>query len=244
MKRTKFTTEQLVDRWEDQRDIKNLMGIYINYIIMNDDAKVFGDLWAQERDDVCYGDNNGWYVGPEAVRGWYSAVRDRNALVAELLQKKFPEEIGDKSADEIFGIGTFRDYPVADPVIEVAEDGETAKGLWYCWGSHAEVTTGGPTSSWTWGFFAADFVREGDSWKIWHLQFTNDVDARCGTDWGRAAEPLPALPEFAALGEFKMPEYTVARVNREMYSASRPLTASPRVPEPYGTFGDTFSYGV
>lgn len=46
MKRTKFTTEQLVDRWEDQRDIKNLMGIYINYIIMNDDAKVFGDLWA------------------------------------------------------------------------------------------------------------------------------------------------------------------------------------------------------
>lgn len=67
----------------------------------------------QERDDVCYGDNNGWYVGPEAVRGWYDAVRDRNALVAELLQKKFPEEIGDKSADEIFGIGTFRDYPVA-----------------------------------------------------------------------------------------------------------------------------------
>lgn len=236
--------EELVDRWEDQRDIKNLMGIYINYIILNDDGKVFDDLWSREREDVCFGDNFGYYAGREAVRGYYAALRDRNALVAKLLQKKFPEELGGKSEDEIFGIGTFRDYPVACPVIEIAGDGETAKGLWYCWGSHAEVTTGGPTSSWTWGYFAADFVREGDAWKLWHLQFTNDVDARCGTDWGREAESLPCLPEFAPLGDFEMPAYSVARLNREMYSARRALTGAPRMPEPYATFADTFSYGL
>lgn len=244
MKQSNFTTEQLMDRWEDQRDIKNLMGIYVNYIIMNDDAKIFHDLWAQQQNDVCYGDNNGWYFGRTSVCGYYQAIHDRNVLVAELLQKKFPEEIGGKTPDEIFGIGTFRDFPVANPVIEVAEDGKTAKGLWYCWGSHAEVTGAGPSSNWTWGYYAADFIREDDKWKIWHLEITNDVDARCGTNWGKPAEPMPQLPEFAPLNDFEMPAYSVARTNRAYYSAARPLTPSPRIPEPYSTFADTFSYGI
>lgn len=238
-----FTTEQLVDRWEDQRDVKNRMGIYVNYIILNDDAKVFDDLWSR-REDVCYGDNGGYYVGADAVRGYYAAVHERNALVASLLQKKFPEELGGKTPEEIFGIGTFRDFPVADPVIEIAADGQTAKGLWYCWGSHAEVTQSGPSASWTWGYYAADFVREDDQWKIWHLEITNDVDARCGTSWGHPAEPMPALAEFAPLGEFRMPPYTVEKVVRAPYSATRPLTPSPRIPEPYETFADTFAYAA
>ena len=180
--------EEQVGRWEDQRDVKNLMGIYVNHIIMNMDADIFDALWST-RDDVCY--------GPEAVKGYYAAIHDRNVLVAELLQKKFPEEIGQRTAEENFGIGTFRDFPVACPVIEVAGDGQTAKGLWYCWGSQAQVLSCGPTSSWTWGYYAADFVREGNSWKIWHLQITNDVDARCGTDCGpgqpgQVQRPAPA----------------------------------------------------
>ena len=95
------------------------MGIYVNYIIMNMDAEIYNALWSA-RDDVCCGGNEGWYVGPEAVRGYYDAVHARNALVAELLQKKFPQEIGQRTAEENFGIGTFRDFPVACPVIEIA----------------------------------------------------------------------------------------------------------------------------
>ncbi len=30
-----LTTEQLVQRWEDQRNIKNLMGKYCNIVILN-----------------------------------------------------------------------------------------------------------------------------------------------------------------------------------------------------------------
>ena len=243
MKENACSLEEQVGRWEDQRDIKNLMGIYVNYIIMNMDAEIYNALWSA-RDDVCCGGNEGWYVGPEAVRGYYDAVHARNALVAELLQKKFPQEIGQRTAEENFGIGTFRDFPVACPVIEIARDGHTAKGLWYCWGSQAQVLSCGPTSSWTWGYYAADFVRENGSWRIWHLQITNDVDARCGTDWGRPEEKLPDLPEFMALRDFSMPAYSVAQVNRAKYSAQRPLTGSPRIPEPYDTFADTFSYGV
>lgn len=243
MKSEAFTTEQLMDRWEDQRDIKNLMGIYANYIILNKDADVVADLWSQ-RGDLCYGVNDGWYAGREAVAGYYRAVRERNELVARCLQEKFPQEIGGKTADEIFGIGTFRVYPVSCPVIEIARDGETAKGLWYCQGSHAEVLGCGPTSMWSWGYYAADFIREGDAWKIWHLQFTNDVDARCGQDWGKPIAPLPELPEFDALRAYSLPAPTVAECLRRRYSTDRPLTPAPRIPEPYGTFGETFSYGI
>ncbi len=248
MVKTQFSTEQLVDRWEDQRDIKNLMGKYMNYLIMNMDGQVFDDLWAQERNDVCLGFNDGWYVGAGAVSGYYEAYAKRHALVAEVMQKKFPkpspEGLGDKSPEDIYGIGTFRSYPIIDPVIKIAVDGKTAKGLWYCQGSHALVTEAGPTSSWTWGYYAADFVRENDNWKLWHLQATNDVECRCGTSWGMPAEPLPELPEFAALKEFKMPPYTTAAVVRMPYTPTRPLVPAPAMPEDYTTFADTFSYGI
>lgn len=235
--------EQQISRWEDQREIKNLMGIYVNHIIMNMDAEIFDTLWSGQP-DVCYGDNDGWYTGPAAVRGYYQAVHDRNVLVAELLQKKFPQEIGDRTPEENFGIGTFRDYPVASPVIEIAGDGKTAKGLWYCWGSHAEVESCGPISRWTWGYFAADFIREDGRWKLWHLQITNDVDARCGSNWGKPAEVLPELPEFAPLRDYAMPAYSVAAVNRAAYTPDRPLAGSPPIPKPYDTFAETFSYGI
>ncbi|MCD7770043.1 MAG: nuclear transport factor 2 family protein [Oscillospiraceae bacterium] len=239
----KFTTEQLTDRWEDQRDIKNLMGKYINLTLQNRDAEIFGMLWSGEA-DVCLGLNDGWYVGLSAVNGYYNAVHDRNVLIADLLQKKFPEKIGDKTADEIFGIGTFRVYPIVSPIIQIAEDGKTAKGLWYAQGSQAIVGPARPTSHWTWGYFAADFIREDDTWKIWHLQFTNDVDARCGYDWGKPAEPMEELPEFAPLKDFAMPAYSVKATVRPYYSPDRPLTGVPRLPEEYKTFAGTFSYGI
>ncbi len=80
--------------------------------------------------------------------------------------------------------------PLYSPLIEVAGDGQTAKGLWSCLGAHNEVGGAGPVANWTWGYFAADFVKEGDGWKIWHLQYLNDVDCICGQSWGKPQQPL------------------------------------------------------
>ena len=52
------------------------------------------------------------------------------------------------------------------------------------------------------------------------------------------------LPEFAALEELKLPAPTVAAKLYEVYSPEREYTAPPRMPEPYATFADTFSYGM
>ncbi len=238
-----FTTEQLTVRWEDQRAIKNLMGKYANCVLLNREHDIYGMFWSK-RDDVTLMFNDGAYTGAASVKAYYDACHDRNALVAKLMQKRFPDVLGGKSDDEIYGVGPFKVKPMACPVIEVAGDGKTAKGLWFCQGAYNDVETCGPVAHWTWGYFAVDFAKEDDGWKVWHLQYLNDVDCLCGQSWAAEQKPYPDLPEFAPLADFKYPEYSVKKEFRALYSADRPVTQCPEIPQPYDTFADTFSYGV
>lgn len=237
-----MTAEFLVERWEDQRTIKNLMGKYVNCLLLNRQGEIFGAFFSKKT-DVCLTFNDGSYIGPEAVQAYFNAVVERNRLSAKLLQQRLPEKLGNKTEEELYGIGPFHVKPLTAPVIEVAEDGQTAKGLWFCLGCNAEVTASGPEASWTWGYFAGDFVYEDEDWKIWHLQYLNDVDSLCGQSWGKPVKPYPELPEFAPLKDFAMPAYTVAETVRPLYTPDRPLMETPRIPEPYRTFAETFSYG-
>ena len=240
---TEFTTEQLTKRWEDQRFLKNLMGKYVNCIILNREQDIFDMFWSQ-RQDICLSFNDGAYIGPDDVKGYYAACCKRNDLVAQLLQKRFPDVLGGLSAEERYGIGPFKVKPLASPVIEIAEDGESAKGLWYCQGAYNDVESCGPIARWTWGYFAADFISEGGVWKLWHLSYTNDVDCICGESWGKPAKAHPDLPEFAPLADFSYPAYTVSKTIRTYYFPSRPHTDCPPIPQPYRTFSETFSYGI
>lgn len=239
----KYTTEELVSRWEDQREIKNLMGKYANCIILNREGEIFNLFWAENTENICLAFNDGFYRGGVAVSGYYDACRERNSLVAKLLQKRFPEKLGSMSDDEIYGIGPFKVKPMACPVIEISDDNNSAKGLWYCQGAYNDVEIGGPIARWTWGYFAADFMRQDSQWKILNLQSVNDVDSICGQSWGKPQANYPELPEFAELREFKYPAYTETVTLREQYSPKRPLTGAPKLPQPYKTFAETFSYG-
>lgn len=238
-----FTTEQLTQRWEDQRALKNLMGKYANCVILNREQDIFELFWSRE-EDICLSFNDGAYVGVEAVAGYYQACYTRNALVAKLMQARFPDKLGQLSEEELYGTGPFKVKPMACPVIEVAADGKTAKGLWYCQGAYNDVEACGPVAHWTWGYFAADFIRTDAGWKLWHLSYTNDVDCLCGQSWGKEQQALPALPEFAPLADFHYPPYTVEKTLRVCYTPQRPHTDCPPIPEPYVTFADTFSYGI
>lgn len=219
------------------------MGKYVNCLLLNWEGEIFERFWSK-KEDISLMFNNGAYVGQKSVDAYYKACHDRNALVGMLMQKRFPTLLGNKTEDEVYGVGPFKVKPLACPIIEVAYDRETAKGLWFCQGAYNDVEECGPVARWTWGYFAADFVLEDGQWKIWHLQYLNDVDCICGQSWADVQEPLPALPEFAELGTFSYPEYSVLQNFRELYSANRPATLTPEIPEPYENFASTFSYGV
>ena len=238
-----FTSEQLVQRWEGQRAIKNLMGKYANCVILNREQEIFGRFWAGAREDLCLGFNDGYYQGPGAVAGYYAACRDRNALVASLLQKRFPEVLGGLSPEEIYGVGPFKVKPMACPIIEVAADGETAKGIWYSRGTYNDITPQGPVAFWDYAVFACDFVREEGQWKILHMLRLSDIVVPGGKSWGKHYAPYPDLPEFAGARGFEPPEPTVKKTLREPYYPGRPFAPLPEPPVPYRTFQETFSYG-
>ena len=241
---TNLQIEHLVERWEDRRDVKNQMGKFVHYLLLKKEADMVADLWSG-RDDICYGVNDGWYAGREAVKGFFGWFPGYTAKVAACLKEKFPDKLGDKSDDEIFGVGLMEIKSISNYVIEVAEDGETAKGFCCLFGYNTTVDTRGPISNWILGTLAVDFVYEDDMWKILHMQYLVDIDRPAGSDWG-TIEPrtYEDRPEFEALRGLTPPEPNVKAVLHEKYSGTRKATVLPPLPVPYATFAETFSYGM
>jgi hypothetical protein len=234
---TRFTTEELTGRFEDRRDVKNLMGKYAASLLLKKEPTMFADFWSK-RDDISMGVNEGYYQGREAIAGFYAATRD-------LLVKLFPKQTAGKTPAELYGIGPFETKAINNAVVEIATDGKTAKGMWCCLGTVTSITTRGPVSNWIFGTFAADFIREDDRWKLWHLLYLEDVNSPTGHNWSQLKpNPYPELPEFAPLANVPLPEPNVKKVVRERYHVDRPFTKLPRIPEPYDTFAETFSYGM
>ncbi|TXS90338.1 nuclear transport factor 2 family protein [Parahaliea maris] len=142
------------------------------------------------------------------------------------------------------------------PIIEVAGDGKTAKGVWYSpgVGLMAKVTDDDAevNSVFFWEKYAADFIKENGKWKIWHLQMAYDFTPGFPKEMIEAIEIIngsltPAGDDgpMRQAGErmaelppgFQKPAYSYPP-----YSPTRPGLIYPRLPEPYYTFSETFSY--
>lgn len=62
------TSAQLVGIFEDQRDIKNLMGKICFTILLKQENEMVDRFWSS-RPDICLGVNKGYYYGAQAVPG-------------------------------------------------------------------------------------------------------------------------------------------------------------------------------
>lgn len=244
MVRTGFTTEQLCTRWEAQREIKNLMGKYSLSLLLEKKNEVFEDFWSADREDVCLGLNNGWYVGRKSVQAYFNALYERTALETKLMVENFPDRLKMLPEKKLFGVGHFDNRPVSSPIIAVADDGQTAKGMWTCAASVTDFTVSGPESDWVWGFYAVDFVLENGNWKIWHMRFMEEIHAYCGSTWTKERPQNPPREGFSALADFHLPEPDVKAELYKPYANDRSEILLPRLPEAYATFSDTFTYGI
>lgn len=241
---TNLQMEHLVERWEDRRDVKNQLGKFVHYLLLKKEADMVKDLWSC-RDDICYGVNEGWYKGREAVEGFFGWFPGYTTKVAACLKAKFPEKLEGKTDEEIFGIGLMELKSVSNYIIEVAEDGESAKAMCCIFGFNTTVDTRGPISNWILGTLCADFVYEDGQWKILNLLYLEDINRPAGSDWGAKEEKVYAdRPEFEALRGLAAPGPNVPGVLKERFSGTRGKTAMPNIPVPYTTFAETFSYGA
>lgn len=239
----KLYPDAMLERLEWRRDIRNLMGRISADYSVREEGQIYTRYWSR-RDDVCLGVNEGWYVGPDAVAGYYAALDEEILLASRCVQKDFPDKLAGLSEDEIKGAGAMSYIPMDSQVIEIADDAQTAKAIFNIRGSYNRVTTSGPIAYWLFGWAAVDLIMEDGAWKIWHMQWLRNVDVQCGTAFGTAPEQFPEIDAYAGMAAFQMPKPTVEAVLMENYYTDRPFTKSPKVPEPYETFADTFSYGI
>jgi hypothetical protein len=158
------------------------------------------------------------------------------------ISKVYPEV---KNVPENIGIGYgYTIHTQTTPIIEVAGDGKTAKGIWYSpgIGTNVEIRNGKPEISggWFWEKYAVDFVKEDGKWKIWHLVNVMDPTP---SNWG--------AQQASSGGGGQEPQGQKAEDNQGMkpaadpYESWSPTTKSkiyPKFPEPYYTFSETFSY--
>ena len=220
-----YTQEQLASRIVNLRSVENVMSKYAFLIYYKRFDEAVRKFWCQPSQEPTLTTNDRKYSGYQAIyrvlveKGEADTRRDN-----EIMRQKFPEAFRDKKDSEMWGAGTAMVHTITTPVIELAEDERTAKGMFYSLGSCTEIDPEtGPKAYWVWEKYAVDFVKEAEGWKIWHMVIMTDFKTPVGENWAKV--------NLAPTGSY--------------YSAYTP-EISPQegvpVPKPYETFAQTFSY--
>ena len=213
---------QRIERLEAMREIENLLGRRMAYHSAGRHDLEIEHLWSH-RDDICFeGEDWGAWEGYEAVKKSYV---DGN-----------PYPNGHP--------GMLVEHLCCTGVIEVAEDGQTAKGTWISPGHETFPIEGYelPQPHWNWGRYGIDFIKEDGKWKIWHLHVITTFRIPYHQDWVQVGLKRPDY--FGPEGT--VPDFIKMKPNRGVsfnapYHPHRGPQMQPPPPEPYKTWKDTWS---
>jgi hypothetical protein len=230
--------EGMVQRLNDIHEIQNVMSLHEYYHTAGMHKEEVEEIWAQKTPGVSWETGDlGRFEGIDAI--WKIYV-DGKAMMGEAnlkgMRTVYPQ-IEDKKENEF--IGTMNVHMLTTPMIEVAGDGKTAKGIWMSPGHVTQLMGDKLTACWMWEKYAVDFVKEDGKWKIWHFHVYTDFQTPYEKSWLETSlEPkLPPVfpPDFPKSNKPMTDDYP-------QYSPFTTPKNLPRPPVPYETFSDTFSY--
>lgn len=161
---------------------------------------------------------------------------------------------GPKGLNQIYGInhtvnegeriGFLAVHPLTTPVIEVADDCQTAKGLWLHHGCETLPDPDGIKAVFMDGYYAIDFIFEEGAWKMWHFHMFPLFSCPWNTPFTQV-EPLDRImfERGETVGGFNQMQNGADEPTTYMreYSADRPTLFWPQPPAPYATFEGTRS---
>ena len=234
-----------VQRLSDIADIQEVMSRHAWYYSAGQHERELEELFALELPDVSFGTNGGWWVGEASLRrayvDWFE-IQAKKDLAA--LSRRHPEV---KDVPENLLAGTSMMHTITTPLVVVAEDGQTAKGLFYSPGQVTQTPLGQPTANWMWERYAVDFIKQDGRWKIWHFNVFTDFSAPPGGDWTKP-QPAPSIVlqpgEVLPWEDPDAPGFDVPGGQYQSYGVTVVRGENPKVPVPYRTFSETFSYGA
>ncbi len=236
----KFTDAEMMQRVYDVYEIKNLMGRHAYYHAYDMHEEEIDELWVKKPENqatASFGQNWGYQVGLDLIRENYATKnrlqrqKDLDALCAA--------DPSVANTRENHAIGSMLMHCLTAPYVEVAEDGQTAQGLWYAPG---QVTVAHPDkvdAMYMYERYGVDFIKEDGEWKIWHLFIGTDFAIEPGHDMTK--EPVDT-PEFDLNDEDESTNLNLTYAF-EAYTSRYNYSHYPAIPDPYATFADTVSNG-
>ncbi|TPD60787.1 nuclear transport factor 2 family protein [Emcibacter nanhaiensis] len=182
--------------------------------------------------------------GLETVRRAYGEENQKNREKALKALSEVNPNI--KNIPENLGAGhEWAMHTNTTPVIEVAGDGKTAKGIWYSpgMGLFTAIEDGKAVVKGTffWEKYGADFIKENGVWKIWHLQMAYDFTPSIENgNWLDKKEDV--MVQAGERMKDMPPGFTKPKYSYPTFSPERTSIIYPPIPDPYYTFSETFSY--
>ena len=204
-----------IERLQAVVEIQNLMSEY-EYLHTANRHKDVMELYAKDPDTRVYMGELGYWKGADAPqRAWQ--------LLESLGGGKPP-------------VGMMAIHPVVSPIIVVAGDGKTAKGVWISPGLETGPYEGKMLACWAWLKYGADFVKEDGKWKFWHLTVFGMFMTPYDKPWTEEASPEG---EMELPDELKPDKKTTYWTN---YKTADKQELIPVPPEPYETWDESTSY--
>lgn len=128
-------------------------------------------------------------------------------------------------------------HALASPSIEVAEDGNTAKGMWLSPGHEAMPRKDDkPVAAWSWVKYAIDFVKEDDGWKFRHFHVYPILKCEPLENWAEKNPEKAVFPLPDPVKPDRPPSYSWR------YGPDVATENVPAPPEPYASFDHKTSY--
>jgi hypothetical protein len=202
-------------------DVQNIMSKHNYYHAVGMHAQELKDIWVKEdgifASSATFGNPQRIMVGIDTIKADYG-----------------------KSTGPT-GKGSWAMHLNTTPVIEVAGDGKTAKGIWYSPGVSVGFRDGVASGGWWWEKYGADFVKEDGEWRLWHIQMYYDHTPTISSKTGSTIWTTP--PQSGGGGETQMQDGWVPNPNPyQIWGPDYVPELRPQLPEPYYTFTETFSY--
>ena len=195
-----------LDRANDAWEIQNVMSWHVMYHCYGEHRAEMLNIWVQEPENqatASFGQNQGFMAGYGTIWEGYVEGHDQSWLSSA---KRYCQNNGidvsgmtdEEILDVYGGVGQLLLHVTTTGIVEVAKDGKTAKAFWYSPGMIAES---GSTGNTIWEAYGADFVKEGDTWKLWHLHMFTDFMGGFYLTLGQGGSGGPSGEGNAAAGQ-------------------------------------------
>jgi len=227
--------QRAVQRVLDLQEIQNLMSKHLYYYATGQRQRDLDELWAMTTQGVSWGSDEGYWVDARELKEYYVHYFDTvHSRELAAFSKTHPEV---KNAEN-YGVGASILQANSSPIIQIAEDGYTAQGLWYPVVQVTQGPGGKQTSAEGWEAYGVDFYKPNEEWKIWHFFVHRDGSPP------RTQLPVPVPGAKAAESSDAPPPSVLpaldGKVKKSPYASAAGFL---KVPKPYRAFSLTFSYG-